>query len=180
VTTAIPTRYGGTQFRSRLEARWAAFFDLLGWSWEYEPIDLEGYIPDFVLCEHVLAEVKPFMWRRGGTMAAAEHVLQRAVNAASDAWDWVAVLGACLIDHEQERENIRQGIALGIVSERRLFCPGQRVITTLDATWWSDTMRVDLLAQPMLGGRVFDAPPDLVALWREAGNRVQWRTRGVP
>ena len=33
----IPTLYNGIQFRSRLEAKWAAFFDLLGWEYEYEP-----------------------------------------------------------------------------------------------------------------------------------------------
>lgn len=47
--TAIPTRYSGVQFRSRLEARWAAFFDIAGWRWQYEPIDLAGWIPDFRL-----------------------------------------------------------------------------------------------------------------------------------
>lgn len=60
--TAIPTRYAGTEFRSRLEATWAAFFDLLGWTWEYEPIDLPGWIPDFILtgpAGRVLVEVKP-------------------------------------------------------------------------------------------------------------------------
>jgi len=46
---AYPTLYRGIQFRSRLEAKWAAFFDNLGWPWEYEPIDLDGYIPDFIL-----------------------------------------------------------------------------------------------------------------------------------
>lgn len=46
---AIPTMYAGCQFRSRLEAKWAAFFDLMGWHWEYEPLDLDGYIPDFVI-----------------------------------------------------------------------------------------------------------------------------------
>lgn len=46
---AIPTSYRGTNFRSRIEARWAVFFDLVEWPWEYEPIDLEGYIPDFIL-----------------------------------------------------------------------------------------------------------------------------------
>jgi hypothetical protein len=46
---AIPTRYRGVQFRSRLEARYAAFFDLIGPTWDYEPIDLRGYIPDFTL-----------------------------------------------------------------------------------------------------------------------------------
>lgn len=60
---AIPTMYNGVQFRSRLEARWAAFFDLCGWQWEYEPFDLNGWIPDFVLSRHsggkTLVEVKP-------------------------------------------------------------------------------------------------------------------------
>jgi len=31
---AIPTLYKDVQFRSRLEAKWAAFFDLLGWDSE--------------------------------------------------------------------------------------------------------------------------------------------------
>lgn len=59
---AIPTVYEGIKFRSRLEAKWAAMFDQLGWSWEYEPIDLKGYIPDFVLKwdhGHTICEVKP-------------------------------------------------------------------------------------------------------------------------
>lgn len=34
---AIETRYAGCRFRSRLEARWAVFFDTLGIKWEYEP-----------------------------------------------------------------------------------------------------------------------------------------------
>ena len=46
---AIPTWFGGVLYRSRLEARWAAMFCALGWPFEYEPIDLEGYIPDFIL-----------------------------------------------------------------------------------------------------------------------------------
>lgn len=51
---AIETRYKGYRFRSRLEARWAVFFDALGVSWEYEPegFELPGgvrYLPDFRL-----------------------------------------------------------------------------------------------------------------------------------
>jgi hypothetical protein len=38
---AIETKYKGYRFRSRLEARWAVFFDALGIEWEYEK---EGYI----------------------------------------------------------------------------------------------------------------------------------------
>lgn len=62
MTYAIPTKWNGVQFRSRLEARWAAFFTAIGWEWSYEPIDLQGYIPDFLLHldEDVLVEVKPF------------------------------------------------------------------------------------------------------------------------
>ena len=51
---AIPTEYKGYRFRSRLEARWAVFFDACGADWEYEPegFDLgDGtyYLPDFLL-----------------------------------------------------------------------------------------------------------------------------------
>jgi hypothetical protein len=51
---AIQTEYKGYLFRSRLEARWAVFFDSLGVSWEYETegYDLgDGlyYLPDFLL-----------------------------------------------------------------------------------------------------------------------------------
>ena len=68
---AIETRYKGYRFRSRLEARWAVFFDALGLKWEYEPegFELEGgvrYLPDFRLWGLsksedlvVFAEVKP-------------------------------------------------------------------------------------------------------------------------
>jgi hypothetical protein len=48
---AIDTAYKGYLFRSRLEARWAVFFDALGLKWEYEAegYDLDGvwYLPDF-------------------------------------------------------------------------------------------------------------------------------------
>ena len=51
---AIETEYKGYLFRSRLEARWAVFFDACGVKWEYEPegFDLgDGlyYLPDFLL-----------------------------------------------------------------------------------------------------------------------------------
>lgn len=51
---AIETEYKGYRFRSRLEARWAVFFDACGVSWEYEPegYDLGNglyYLPDFLL-----------------------------------------------------------------------------------------------------------------------------------
>jgi len=80
---AIETQYQGYRFRSRLEARWAVFFDALGVKWEYEPegydltdtydesTETDGgmspwpdgrllYLPDFWLPEKQLfAEIKP-------------------------------------------------------------------------------------------------------------------------
>jgi hypothetical protein len=57
----IPTHYNGTTYRSRLEAQWAAFFDYLGWPYQYEPFDVQGWTPDFSigLNSQVLVEVKP-------------------------------------------------------------------------------------------------------------------------
>jgi len=51
---AIDTVYKGYRFRSRLEARWAVFFDALGVEWVYEPEGFElpdgsRYLPDFFI-----------------------------------------------------------------------------------------------------------------------------------
>lgn len=64
---AIPTRYAGYHFRSRLEARWAVFFDYLRIDWEYEPegfVVVGGaYLPDFRISDRrfgqIFVEVKP-------------------------------------------------------------------------------------------------------------------------
>ena len=61
---AIETAYKGYRFRSRLEARWAVFFDTMGFEYQYEPegFDLDGllYLPDFYLPRvKMWAEVKP-------------------------------------------------------------------------------------------------------------------------
>jgi hypothetical protein len=59
---AIPTQYRGLQMRSRLEAKWACYFDLRGdCTWQYEPIDLAGWIPDFSLVMPHKALRKPFL-----------------------------------------------------------------------------------------------------------------------
>jgi hypothetical protein len=63
---AIETLYRGYRFRSRLEARWAVFFDALGLSWKYEAEGYEfpnyphpiRYLPDFVIQDVGFFEVK--------------------------------------------------------------------------------------------------------------------------
>jgi hypothetical protein len=61
---AIQTEYNGYKFRSRLEARWAVFFDAAGIKYEYEPEGFENnggkWLPDFYLPESkTYVEVKP-------------------------------------------------------------------------------------------------------------------------
>lgn len=60
----IPTKYNKYIFRSRLEARWAVYFDKIGLQWDYEQ---EGYIlsngkyylPDFFIPGFGYIEIKP-------------------------------------------------------------------------------------------------------------------------
>lgn len=82
---AIQTRYAGCHFRSRLEARWAVFFDALGLNWLYEPegYDFGGirYLPDFRISNAFLGkdaffEVKPSdpdeeAWRKAILLSSA-------------------------------------------------------------------------------------------------------------
>lgn len=52
---AISTTYAHIKFRSRLEARWAVFFDALDVEWEYEPERARApgvyYAPDFLVVD---------------------------------------------------------------------------------------------------------------------------------
>ena len=90
---AHPTKYKDVTFRSRLEATWAAFFDLAGIKWQYEPIDLEGWVPDFVLwlSSPVYVEVKPApmeaMWPKGPVVLNGQFDgFDKAKKHWKDAW----------------------------------------------------------------------------------------------
>ena len=84
---AIETHYGGYKFRSRLEARWAVFFDDCGIEWEYEPQGFEvptprgviRYLPDFWLGTGQWAEVKGYLDTQG---------MKRLYALAGGADDW--------------------------------------------------------------------------------------------
>lgn len=92
--TAIQTSYKGYRFRSRLEARWAVFFDSLGIKWDYEPEGFElgdagRYLPDFFV-----------------------HMPDRKPG-----WGyWVEVKGLAPTDLEREKAR-----ALAVQSEHRVY-----------------------------------------------------------
>lgn len=60
---AKPTTYKGIKFRSKLEAQWAAFFDLVNIKWLYEPEKFNQWEPDFLIYgqKPIYVEVKPFL-----------------------------------------------------------------------------------------------------------------------
>lgn len=102
---AIETYYKGCRFRSRLEARWAVFFDTLEIRWLYEPEgfvleDGTRYLPDFYLPDYELwIEVKGLrneydshkidLFRKGLTYPEALLVLGDIPPIGVDVVDWV-------------------------------------------------------------------------------------------
>lgn len=47
--------YNGLEFKTNLEARWAAFFDLAGWKWWVNPVSIADWKADFKVsfpCSH--------------------------------------------------------------------------------------------------------------------------------
>lgn len=88
---AIETEYAGCRFRSRLEARWAVFFDRLGIRWNYEPegYEFDGvrYLPDFGFPEiGGFAEVK-------GAQASLDRDLERITTFSAAKRTKVVILG---------------------------------------------------------------------------------------
>jgi hypothetical protein len=142
---AIPTRYAGVQFRSRLEARWAAMFDLLGWQWDYEPIDLAGYIPDFIISRRrpVLVEVRP-IW------GFCPETAQRVANSG---WEGGVFMLGIHPKHRWVVDQIKPDSILdyGLLGDHNWRC--------FDFDYWPSHVE----------------PADVRLLWREAGNRVQWK-----
>ena len=94
---AVETIYKGYLFRSRLEARWAVFFDALGIKWEYEPEGLllsdgTSYLPDFYLINfNCYFEVK----RAGikGTEEGKKAIHKISNGMDSDAWAGMIAFG---------------------------------------------------------------------------------------
>lgn len=151
---AIPTTYAGVNFRSRLEARWAAFFDLCGWAWDYEPFDLDGWAPDFRVRTEigpVLAEVKP--------ADIVGFIAQQEKNGCADPWPFSEFDKAV-------RHNGRYAVCL----------LGDEPLSTIGL------YPVGVIGKPPANAG-FDYDGFIEALtpsvnstdaWREAGNIVQW------
>lgn len=208
----IPTTYEYSNFRSRLEARWAAFFDLIGWRWTYEPFDSSGYIPDFLVhgASPFLVEVGPCVTvadyaKKGDKPRSAFPVHEEVLG---DEFDQVRIT-------VPEYHTLVVGVD-ALVRERGWRFPAIGYMAHgWDGTWttwmrqrqpYDGTSDVAPLAHPVRcftcrsvsiwipyqflmpcghpefvehGGTADGADPildpELNRLWRDAGNRVQWR-----
>lgn len=63
-SNGIPTTYNNIMYRSRIEAKWAYIFDKLNFKNHYEYMDMDYYIPDFIIStkcntiKNLMVEVK--------------------------------------------------------------------------------------------------------------------------
>lgn len=158
---SIPTTgRDGVRFRSRLEARWAAFFHLLGWPWQYEPdLGLEGWIPDFMITQGagLLVEVKPVRTLAG----FAEHY-PRIEGSKTVAPIWL--VGAGLF-YSPDREDP----PIGMFGWNRGFSIQWKPATlgliakATASDWFALTRK--------------DAVTVLQRKWVQASNALQWKRR---
>ena len=152
---AVPTDGPrGVRFRSRLEARWAAFFTLCGWAWQYEPdLGLDGWIPDFALNTGggLLVEVKPAVTVRDFGPHYA-----RVERSGAVAWVWLA--GAALF-YDTNPDPV-----CGMMNE---FLDGMRLKLWKPCTIADVRRRINAVnpASREVAQR----------LWVKAGNALQWR-----
>lgn len=179
----VPTDYGGTHFRSRLEAKWAAFFDLVKWPWTYEPTDLAGYIPDFALrFPHgtVIAEVKPALELVELREAALklclsgcrrDYLLLGAIVEWQPETSVAAFPSIGLYDYLQNVDGELEWIGSDHAEAHR--CLACRAISVHHASGKWHCMVCGAYDGAHFIGAL--KPGEIQALWREAGNRTQWR-----
>jgi len=173
---SYPTRYGGVTFRSRLEARWAAMFDLLGWKWDYEPLDFNRWIPDFAIygVKPVYVEVKP-------VTEFPQDVAARIDRSGCP--DEVLIVGmTCPLKLETPWWDAH---CLGWLREDGYGwwqpCPLGRWAASRGKIGFTHAMGSyhDRITGEYDGGHGADwvSEEELTMLWREAGNRTQWHRK---
>ena len=189
---AIPTMYRGRQYRSRLEARWAAFFTILGWEYEHEPFDLGKWSPDFMLTDRVtggkaLAEVKPIQ-------AFDEDVGNKIVSACFET-GWKSQLSGVLLLHVKptvvdRKVRIGDVVIFGEGPGASRWIPAELVwildayeakiiadivIPDVDAPGWHTMLTYRFFDWPSDGGGIMRYPEHTERLWSEASNAVRWQ-----
>jgi hypothetical protein len=199
--SGIRTHHHDTNFRSRLEARWAAFFDLVGWRWTYEPFDADGWIPDFLIHGDgaLLVEIGPCIYKSDFSEKASKALAafpiregpeliqdpttdtERLIPQIHPPEHVTLVLGVdptVLWTNDATRYDFAgyltdDGAAFGTGDAVWGYCPDcKRLCVTHDYGWY-----IHRPCGHYTGGDTgLDVEPEeLFRLWAKAGNRTQWR-----
>jgi hypothetical protein len=178
---AIPTRAFGYQFRSRLEAKWAHLFTALGWRWEYEPLDLDGWIPDFLLhtkSPPTLVEIKPESTIEGLHRHVAK-VEQALIGAPTDYE--VLLLGCTPLPAGDRSAGLLGRDPWRFTGKRRNYEACEwATCTECGRIAFFDMIGIWLCRLCGAGGKVYVGanPEEAVRrLWANACNATQWRAR---
>jgi hypothetical protein len=170
---ARPTTYNSVRFRSRLEAKWAAFFDLAGWAWEYEPVDTDGWVPDFLLRgidTNTYVEVKPIEWVGQSVHSYERQAAERGdLDKVRESGRLALVLGLYPVPLEYDRPFV--GLLLNAPRVGVDFVHAMAAGRSVDCA--PDQSDVGLLSGVRL---TTGAPWSIVGdLWRRASTLTQWR-----
>lgn len=169
----IPTVHNGRRYRSRLEARWGSFFDLLGWPYEYEPFDLKGWIPDFILLgtTPVLVEVKP-------VPVFPFHLVDEVKLSGTDPEHEILFVG-CTIPVKPLHAR-PDGVCFGWLADRDVKDHGFDFSDALFGQWDGKVGFYhgrNACADRISGNCDFPgtiSPHHVYGLWASAGNTTQW------
>jgi len=160
--------FRGVWMRSRTEARWAAMFERLGWKWSYEPFDLMGYVPDFMLdlgATRLLCEVK----------ATDEDFALAESKIETSGWEHPALIVGHDVDrHTCGRIRSWDGVDFSWGQARFFWCIScqQHSVLDDDGDW-----RCRRCGDGRGNSHVGDFEVD--EMWASVGNAVQWKGPGT-
>lgn len=161
------TRWKGITFRSRLEAKWAVFFDLLGLEWQYEPVELGAWTPDFLLRgseRSIYVEVKPIThFERVAKMdtVPGEHLLVGTAPFSPKVWSRFVSLG-WWHGHNASVEPVDDGTEAVLIGIEGRFRTEWGIMS--DVGWYMDRIS----GQSDGDHHIRSAPADANDLWRDA------------
>lgn len=192
----IPTEYKSVRYRSLTEARWAAFFDLVGWKYTYEPFDANGYIPDFVIHgdRPLVVEVKPAVTRDDYVAAA-----RRVMTGLRGRWEHdflvigvdptppfgdmglfgedrpvVGLLGERYDDEQGQGWDVAEGYWFHC-----LDCPKRSMSLHHGEATWAGRPCGHYRGDHHFDNKAEWLPQAITQLWAEAGNTVQWKPQAI-
>jgi hypothetical protein len=170
----------GIQFRSRIEAHWAYIFEKMGWIWDYEPIDLYGYIPDFIIKfgdDEILIEIKgdTNIWRKDIYEPHKEKIIRSGWKGH------YAILGSAYEKQDEYIDGLVNIGKYGIGDDEGILLMAKQdnTSTTKLYSFYLIRMLIDKNCYHTLGDGcwddIIDAYEDFSKVWVEAKNRVQWK-----